>query len=303
MLSSMLLHSTIISFLLTLNLCFAYLPGQTGGPPPSPTGPPSGPNPPGYDCNFEPPSGCGPDTTTPAYNECQIRDYSVTEFIQCAGETSTQTDNDGNSEAFNNVLGVLVSAVKIPKCNKCRISPFANYQAMGDKSEKLANYLCGKLDNNDICCLSACLGATKQEHGLAGICNNNDVNLFDNDVICDGSSGGGGGGGGAGDGDDSSDGSNNQAAASSSSTVANTPKPTSTSTPSPSPSPSPSPPTSSSIVAQTTSPIQTTTSAQTATSSPAGTSGSSAGSSIRAANVIALGILAVLLTAGIGRAL
>ena len=193
---------------------------------------------------------------------------------------------------------MLVSAVKIPKCNKCKTSPFANYQAMGDKSEKLANYLCGKLDNNDICCLSACLGATKQEHGLAGICNNNDVNLFDNDVICDGSSGGGGGGGGGagnGDGDDSSDGSNDQAAASSSSTVANAPEPTST--------PSPSPPTSSSIVAQTTSPTQTTTSAQTATSSPAGTSGSSAGSSIRAANVMALGVLVVLLTAGIGRAL
>lgn len=243
MLSSIFLHSTIISFLLTLNLCFAYLPGQTLGPPPSPTGPPSGPNPPGYDCNFDPPSGCGPNTTTPAYNACQVRDYSVTEFIQCANETSTSTDNDGNSEPFNNVLGVLVSAVKIPQCNKCKTGPFANYQAMDDKSENLANYLCGKLDNNDICCLSTCLGATKQEHGLAGICNNNNVNLFDNDVICDGSSGGSG----------------DQAAASSSSTVTDAPKPTVT--------PSPSSPTSSSIAAQTTLPTHTTTSAPTATSS------------------------------------
>ena len=290
MLSSIFLHSTIISFLLTLNLCFAYLPGQTLGPPPSPSGPPSAPNLSRYNCKFDPPSGCGPDTTTPTYNECQIRDYSVTEFIQCAGETSTSTDNDGTSEPFNNVLGVLVSAVKIPKCNKCKTGPFANYQAMDDKSEKLANYLCGKLNNTDICCLSTCLGATEQEHSLAGNCNNNNVNLFNNDVICDGSSGGGDGDG------DSSSGSGDQAAASSSSTVTDAPEPTVT--------PSPSSPTSSSIAAQMTLPTQTTTSAQTATSSPAGTSGSSAGSSIGAANVMALGLLVVvLLTAGIGEAL
>ena len=296
MLSSIFLHSTIISFLLTLNLCFTYPPGHTAGPAPSPSGPPSGPNSPGYGCNFVPPSGYGPDPTTPAYNERQIRDYSVTEFIQYAGETSPSTDNNDNSEPFNTVLGILVSAVKIPNCNKCKTGPFANYQAMDDKSEKLANYLCGKLDNNDICCLSTCLGTLQPEHGLAGICNNNNVNLFDNDVICNGSSGGGGGGSGDGDGDGSSDGSDDQAAASSSSTVTDAPEPTVT--------PSPSSPTSSSIAAQTTLPTQTTTSAQTATSSPAGTSGSSAGPSIGAANVMALGLLVVvLLTAGIGEAL
>ncbi|KAM0800500.1 hypothetical protein BDR22DRAFT_852064 [Usnea florida] len=286
MLSSIFLHSTVISFLLTLNLCFANSPGAMGpppspsGPPPSPSGPSNGPL--GYECNFAPPSSvCSLNTNSPTYNQCQISGYSVTEFIQCANETSTLTDNNGHSEAFNNVLGVLVSAVKIPACNRCNSSAFASYQAMGDKSQKLANYLCGKLDNHDICCLSMCLDITQPEHSLAGICKNDNVNLWGNDVICDGSS----------------DSSNNQAAASSSSTVANAPTPTVT--------PSPSPPTSSSIAAQTTAPTQstTTTSAQTPTSSPAGTSGSSAGSSISAVNVMALGVLVVFLTAGMGGAL
>ena len=282
MLSSIFLHSTIISFLLTLNLCFADKPGQTPGPL-------NGPNQPGYDCNFHPPSGCGPNANTPAYNECQIRDYSVTEFIQCAGETSTITENEDNTNRFN-VLDVLVSAVKIPQCSKCKTGPFANYQAMDNKSEKLANYLCGKLDNNDICCLSTCLGTTQQENSLAGICNNNNVNLYDNGGICGVSSDGGDGGAGDENGDSSSDGSDDQAAASSSSTVIDAPEPTVT--------PSPLSPTSSSIAAQTTFPTQT------ATSSPGGTSGSSAGSSIGVANVMALRILVVvLLTAGIGEAL
>jgi len=141
---------------------------------------------------------------------------------------------------------------------------------------KLSNYLCGKVNDSDICCLSRCIGAKQPEHSLKGICKVNDVSLWENAEICgSGSSGGGGGGGGGGSGD------TGQAAASSSTIVAGASKPT------------PTPSTSSSIKAQTTLPTQT------ASSSPAGSSSSSAALSIRAADIIALGFLVVILTAGI----
>ena len=171
---------------------------------------------------------------------------------------------------------------------------------MKDKSVKLANYLCGKIDDSDICCLSECIGARQPEHSLNGICKNDDVNLWDNDTI---DCGGGSGGGGGGDDDDDDDGKggedsddNDQTAASSSATGAHASEPTVT------------PSTSSNTAVQTTFPTQTATSSPTGSSSPIPspsstsipTSTSSAGSSIRAANLIALGFLVVILIAGIG---
>ena len=292
MLSSKSILPTIVSFLLTLRICSADLPGPSG---------PSSPNPPGYHCAFEPPSGCGPDATSPAYNDCLVRDSSVSEFIQCANERSTIGDDDDQKSL--NALNVLVSAIKIPACNKCKArAAFTDYQSLKDKSVKLVNYLCGKVDDSDICCLSNCIGARQPEHTLKGICKNDDVNLFDNDGIdCGGDSDDGeGGGGGGGDSDD-----DGGAVASSSSTVADASEPTVT------------PSTSSKIATQTTLPpqsvtpstslsttAQTTLPTQTATSSPAGSSSSSssAGSSIRAANTLALGLLVLILIAGIGGA-
>ena len=289
--SSTFVLPTIISFLLTLNLCSADLPGASG---------PSLPNPPGYSCAFEPPSGCGPDATSPAYNDCLVRDSSVTEFIQCANETSTIGDDDDQKSL--NALNVLVSAIKIPACNKCKArTTFTDYQSLKEKSVKLANYLCGKVDDSDICCLSNCIGARQPEHTIKGICKNDDINLFDNDGIdCGGDSDDGEGGGGGGDSND-----DGGAAASSSATVADASKPTvtpstslKTATQTTLPPQSVTPSTSLSTTAQTTSPTQT------ATSSPAGSSSStsSAGSSIRAANITALGLLVLILTAGIGGA-
>ena len=172
---------------------------------------------------------------------------------------------------------------------------------MKDKSVKLANYLCGKIDDSDICCLSECIGARQPEHSLNGICKNDNVNLWDNDTIdC---------GGGGGDDDDDDDGKggedsddNDQTAASSSATGAHASEPTVT------------PSTSSNTAVQTTFPTQTATSSPAGSSSPSpspsstsiptststSTSTSSAGSSIRAANIIAVGFLTVILIAGIG---
>lgn len=79
---------------------------------------------------------------------------------------------------------------------------------MKDKSVKLANYLCGKVDDSDICCLSDCTGARQPEHSLKAICKNDDVNLWDNHIIdCGGDSddGEGGGSGGGEGGEDSDD--------------------------------------------------------------------------------------------------
>ena len=292
MLSSKSILPTIVSFLLTLRICSADLPGPSG---------PSSPNPPGYHCAFEPPSGCGPDATSPAYNDCLVRDSSVSEFIQCANETSTIGDDDDQKSL--NALNVLVSAIKIPACNKCKArAAFTDYQSLKEKSVKLANYLCGKVDDSDICCLSNCIGARQPEHTLKGICKNDNVNLWDNDQIDCGDSDDGEGGGGGGDSDD-----DGGAAASSSTTVADASKPTVTpskslnvATQTTLPPQSVTPSTSLSTTAQTTLPTQT------ATSSPAGSSSSSssssAGSSIRAANTLALGLLVLILTAGIGRA-
>lgn len=57
---------------------------------------------------------------------------------------------------------------------------------------KLTRYLCGKASDSDVCSLSKCLGSKDPEHSLKGICQNDNVNLWDNPQIC-GSSGGGGG--------------------------------------------------------------------------------------------------------------
>ena len=221
-----------------------------------------------------------------------MRDSSVSEFIQCANETSTIGSDDDDSKPLN-ALNVLVTAIKIPACNKCIArAPFTDYQSVKDKSVKLANYLCGKVDDGDICCLSNCLGARQPEHNLNGICKNGNVNLWDNDPNYCGSGAGGGGGGGG-----DSDNGNDQTAASSA-TVTNASKMSlSTSsnfaTHTTSPTQTVAPSTSLSAATQTSSPTQT------PSSSPVRDSSVSASSSIRAASMIALGLLVVILTIGI----
>lgn len=284
--SSIFVLPTIISLLLTLNLCSAD----------GPSAPQSGPIPPGvrypragWSCAFKPVAGHGPDATTPAYNAYLVSDYSISEFIQCADRQSKIGSNDDNQQPIS-ALDVLVSATRIPACGKCKLgTTVRDYSSRKDKSVKLARYLCGKVDESDLCCLHRCIGAKKPEHSLKGICKNNDVDLWVNDAIdCGGGGGGGSSGGGSGDSSGGGGGGgggggvdNSQTAASSSTVVASASKPTVT------------PSKSSSVAAQTTLPTQT------ASSSPAGSSSSSVSSSIRAANIIASGLLVVILTAGI----
>ena len=249
--------STIISLLLTLNLQFAD--GQGG--PPSLSGPdgPSGPS--GWSCKFQPPSDCGPSgpdgtPTSPAYNACQMRDHSVSEFIQCAGQDSTISTTEDSSKPFN-ALDVLVSAIKIPDCSQCKIGTTFTDYSNSDKSVTLTAYLCGKIGNGALCCLNDCLNARDREHGLKGICKNPNVNLWENPTIDCGNGGSAGiDEGDGGDSGDSSDVDNSQTSASSTEVVAESSNPVA----------APTTAGASSVVAQTTLPTQT------ASSSPAGNS-------------------------------
>ena len=54
---------------------------------------------------------------------------------------------------------------------------------MKDKGVKLANFLCGKIDDGDICCSSDCTGARQLEHNLEGIWKNDDVKLWHSQKI------------------------------------------------------------------------------------------------------------------------
>ena len=254
------LSATIISLLLALYL--RSVDGQGG--PPAPSGPsgPSGPNgPSGWSCKFQPPSGCGPSgpdgtPTSPAYNACQMRDHSVSEFIQCAEQDSTISTTEDNSKPFN-PLDVLVSAIKIPDCRKCRIGTTFSDYSNSDRGVTLTRYLCGKISNGDLCCLNDCLSARDQEHGLKGVCKSPNVNLWENPTInCDNpgidetDEGGSGNSGDSGSVDDS------QTSVSSADVVTESSNPIAT----------PSTTGASSVVAQTTFPTQT------ASNSPVGDS-------------------------------
>ena len=216
--SIFLLLLTCFSFLRTLDLCSAS--PQNPNPGPSPSGP-------GFQCTFQPVSGFGPDTTTPEYNAGMVSQDSVSNYIQCAGEPSNLQLGDGEQPV--KALDILVNATKT--CEQCKLSKVIQNYAQMDRSVSLTQYLCGKVDNSDLCALSQCIGAREPEHGLEGVCQNSNVNLFDNQLIC----GAGDGGGGAA-----------TAAASSSTPVANASDSTATATTS-----------SNSDIAMTTSPAQT----------------------------------------------
>lgn len=172
--SSISLLLTSFLLLLTLDLCS-----------PSPSGP-TGPSGPGFQCNFGPVTYLGPDTTTPQYNAALVSQYSVSEFIQCAGEDSTLEINDDPNPL--NALSVLVNATKT--CGQYKLSEVIQDYSQTDHKVKLTRYLCGKASDNDVCSLSTCLGVAKAPvYSLKGICQNDNPNLRSNPRIC-GSSGG-----------------------------------------------------------------------------------------------------------------
>lgn len=270
--SSIFLLLTSFSFLLTLDLCSAspQNPGPTG--PSSPTGP-------GFDCTFQPVSGFGPDTTTPRYNAGLVSQDSVSNYIQCAGEASNLQLTEDNQRPVN-ALDILVSATKT--CGQYKLSKVIQDYVKTDQSVKLTHYLCGKANNSDLCALSRCIGAKKREHSLKGVCQNSNVNLWDNPETCitdDGDAGG----------DDSTtitdDDTDSTTAASSSTTVADASNSTATASTS-----------SSSDTATTTSPAQTPSNTAAANPSPS----SNAASRMHTAGLgelTATGVLLIVLVA------
>ena len=146
-------------------------------------------------------------------------------------------------------------------CEQYKLSQVIQNYSKTDQKVKLTQYLCGAADDNDVCSLSGCLHVKMQERSLQGVCQNDNINLWDNPVIC-----------GSGDGDNhapaaTTDKPNGMAAASSSMNVAEASEPTVT----PSTSLSPGP-------ATTTLPTQT------ASSSPVGSPSTSLGSSSNASS-------------------
>ena len=139
---------TSFFFLLTLDLCSPS--------PPGPTGPsdPTGPNPPGYSCIFAPVSDDGPSTTTPEYNARLVSQYSVSEFIQCAGEFSGLQISDDDSSRIS-ALEVLVNATMT--CGQYKLSEVIQNYSKTDQKVKLTQYLCGAANDSDVCSLSGCL--------------------------------------------------------------------------------------------------------------------------------------------------
>ena len=268
---------TSFFFLLTLDLCS---PSPQNGP--HPTGPPSAPTGPGFDCTFHPVTGFGPDPTTPKYNAALVSQYSVSEFIQCAGEDSKLAISDDSNSNIK-ALDVLVKATTT--CGQDRLSEVIQNYSKTDQKVKLTRYLCGNASDSDVCALSKCLGAKAPEHSLKGICQNDNVNLWDNPQIC-----GGSGGDGA-EPATTTDKADKMATASLSITVAEASGPTVT----PSTSSSPGP-------ATTTLPTQI------ASSSPAGSPSTSLGSSLNATSrmlaagcgeLIAAGLFLIVLMASL----
>ncbi|KAL9118300.1 MAG: hypothetical protein Q9187_005156 [Circinaria calcarea] len=176
--SSIFLLLTSFSFLLTSDLCSASPQN------PSPTEPsiPTGPSRPGFDCTFQPVVGFGPDTMTPEYNAGLVSQDSVSKYIYCAGEDSKLQLNEYNQSPVN-ALDILVLATET--CGQYKLSKVIQDYAKTGPSVKLTHYLCGKAGDMDLCALSRCIGAKKREHGLKGVCQNSDVNLFDNPEVCD----------------------------------------------------------------------------------------------------------------------
>ena len=251
------LSSTIISFLLALYLHFVD--GQGG--PSGPSGPSGPKGPSGWSCKFQIPSDCGPSgpdgtPTSPAYNACLMRDHSVSEFVQCADQDATISTTEDNSKPFN-TLDVLVSAIKIPDCSKCLIGTTFSDYSNGDRIVAPTNYLCGRIDITDLCCLNKCLNARDQEHGLEGVCKDSPVNLWESSRIdCDKPYGEETDEDDSADSEDSGDVNNSHTSASSTDVVTESSNPVAT----------PSTAGASTVVAQTTLPTQS------ASSSPAGTS-------------------------------
>ena len=146
-------------------------------------------------------------------------------------------------------------------CEQYKLSNVIQNYSRTDEKVKLTQYLCGAANDNDVCSLSGCLHVHTLERSLQGVCDNDNVNLWDNPVIC-----------GPSDGDDqapaaTTDEPNGMAAASSSMNVAEASEPTVTLSTSLSPGP-----------ATTTLPTQT------ASSSPVGSPSTSLGSSSNASS-------------------
>ncbi|KAL6715382.1 hypothetical protein ACLMJK_006343 [Lecanora helva] len=216
-----------------------------------------------------------------------IRDHSVSELIQCAGQQSKIGVDDDSQSSFD-ALGALVSASKkFPNCKLGGV--FSQFQGQ-QQNVDLVKYMCGKASDADMCCLSERLGTKKPEHSLKGICKGDD-NLLDNPGLNCGGNGaaaGGGSGGGGGEGgeggegsDDSDNGDDGQDSPSSSTPVDNSSESTA-------PSSAPS-----SIGSQTTSPTET------ASPSPAVSPSSSASPNVGATGIVALGWLLLVASAGV----
>ena len=284
MLSSIYPLSTILYVLVTFAGCRAASPSSRGS---SFESGPSHPNTSGWNCQFSPSTDCHFDTTIPADSACLVRDYSVSEFIQCANQKPTI--NNDSQEMPLDAASVLMMAVSIPSCKRCNIGTrLSDYSSRPDQSVRLVNYLCGKLSDSDICCLGLCIGTKLSEHSLKGICKNNDVNLIDNEILTCGRDSGADGdqNDGASEDDESSDTAGQTAAATSSSaTVDGTASGTTV-----------GPSVSSNPAAQTSGPLGNPSSNPSGSPTPA----SSGGSHVFVANVIPSELLIATMTVWIG---
>ena len=300
--------------LLCLEFCSANPPSPTG--PPGPPGPSSGGGP-NIDCGFSyPPGPCSPTKdNSPGCNAALVQSKSVTGTLECGDRRSTITtgpsDDDGGQLPTISALDVLINATEISACqkNNCKLGNVLKGfdQSKSQQPGALAQYLCGKLSDEDICCASSCLGTQGSppgERSLKGVCQTSTLLNFENNAfICNnannnngnsgGNSNGQGGQNGDGNGDSGSSGSSgsngsseegSSSSPSSATSKASTPS-TGTSTTQVSTTPS--------VAAQT--PVSSPTTGSSPSPSPTPNSGAHSYTSIFASGAMALGILFVFL--------